>query len=230
MIAFDRLRFDEGATLAEKAYSLSPNDILTLEMMQKVRIIQDRWPEFLELSDKATSLDPLNPGLLFTRSHAAWWFELYDVAAEAAQKFIALQPLGSDGYLLAAQAAAGLGDRKSAIDNLNLALERNHSKAGLAPLFSDAASIYQQLNMAKQAGVMIKKLEEVAANEYVTPSGFVQAYLGSEDTQMFLKWLRTAMEQGECQIACRNSLHLFRHSALKNVRDDPDFQALIRGI
>ena len=176
------------------------------------------------------ALDPFNFFHPYGLSNSAWWLEEYATAADAAQQTIALMPDAFYGYLVGAQAAAGLGDAQTAVRNLERAIEISRQSPRRVLLIASAASVYHQLNMPEKAREMLDELEVLAASQYVDPDIHLLAYLGSSDVDMIVYWLALAMQEEVCRGTCWNVLHLWKHQAFDGVRDHPEFRALVEGV
>jgi adenylate cyclase len=205
----------------DRALELNPNLAFAYELQAWTVNGLGRFDEAIAKTKKAVELDPLNPFFQMSLSFYQYWARQYDNAIEQARKTLEMDPNSAITHVLIGLSFLKKGDTAGAIAELQKAKAPNpgawyQGYLGYAYAFSgDRAKAEQAL----------RELEDLAKQQYVSPTVFAMIYLGLGEKEKTLDWLEKAYEQQDS--AC---WYLKIDQIYDGVRNEPRFQALLKKI
>jgi len=205
----------------DRALELNPNLAFAYELQAWTVNGLGRFDEAIAKTRKAVELDPLNPFYQMSLSFFQYWARQYDDAIPQARKTLAMDPNSAISHVLLGLSFLKKGDTAGAIAELQ------KSKA------PDPGAWYQGFlgytyaisGERAKAEVALRELEQLAKQQYVSPTAFATIYLGLGQKEKCLDWLEKAYEQQDS--AC---WYLKIDQIYDSVRNEPRFQALLKKV
>jgi len=170
---------------------------------------------------KAVELDPLNPFFQMSLSFYLYWARKYDDAIEQARKTLEMDPNSAITHVLLGLSFLKKGDTAGAITELQKAKAPNPG-AWYQGYLGYAYALSGDRAKAEQA---LRELEDLAKQQYVSPTAFATIYLGLGEKEKTLDWLEKAYEQQDS--AC---WYLKIDQIYDGVRNEPRFQAILKEV
>jgi adenylate cyclase len=216
--AFD---WRNGLKEFDRALELNPNLAFAYELQAWTVNGLGRFDEAIAKTRKAVELDPLNPFFQMSLSFYLYWAGQYDDAIAQARKTLEMDPNSTISHVLLGLSFLKKGDMAGAIAELQNAKVPDPG-AWYQGYLGYAYAISGDRANAEQA---LHELEELAKQQYVSPTAFATIYLGLGEKEKALDWLEKAYEQQDS--AC---WYLNIDQIYDGVRNEPRFQALVAKI
>src|SRR5262249_3560905 len=201
----------------DRALELNPNLAFAYELQAWTLNGLGQFDEAIAKDKKAIELDPLNPFFQMSLSFFLYWARKYDDAIAQARKTLEMDPNSAIAHVLLGLSFFKKGDTAGAIAAFQKARVPNPG-AWYQGYLGYAYAISGDRVEADQA---LHDLEELAKQQYVSPTAFATIYLGLGQKEKCLDWLEKSYEQQDS--AC---WYLQIDQIYDNVRNEPRFQAL----
>ena len=205
----------------DRALELNPNLAFAYELEAWTVNGLGRSEEAIAKTRKAVELDPLNPFFQMSLSFYLYWARQYDDSIAQARKTLEMDPNSTISHVLLGLSLLKKGDSSGAIAEFQTAKAPNPGAWYQGYL----GYAYAISGDRAKAGQALLELEELAKQQYVSPTAFATIYLGLSDKEKALDWLEKAYEQQDS--AC---WYLKIDQIYDNVRNEPRFQALVKKI
>jgi adenylate cyclase len=203
----------------DRALELNPNLAFAYEVQAWTVNGLGRFDEAIAKTKKAIELDPLNPFFQMSLSFYLYWARKYDDAIEQARKTLEMDPNSAISHVLLGLSFLKKGDTADAIAELQKTRTPNPG-AWYQGYLGYAYAISGDRAKAEQA---LRELEDLAKQQYVSPTAFATIYLGLGEKEKALDWLEKAYEQRDS--AC---WYLKIDQIYDSVRNEPRFQAILK--
>jgi serine/threonine-protein kinase len=205
----------------KRALELNPNLALAHDQYAWLLTMRERFDEAAARSRKAVELDALSPLMNVNRGYWLYLARRFDEANVHFRKTLELDPnypwaLRTLGWSLLWQGAKA---RALALMEKAQSLDADPWSIGCFG-YALAAS-----GDRVKAGQMLRDLEHLAKQRYVTPSAPMVVYLGLGEKEKALDWLEKCYEDVDPQCWCLK-LEPFYDS----LRTEPRFQALLKKV
>ena len=205
----------------DRALELNPNLAFAYELQAWTLNGLGRFDEAIAKTKKAVELDPLNPFFQMSLSFYQYWARQYDDAIAQARKTLAMDPNSAISHVLLGLSFLKKGDTAGAIAELQKSKAPDPG-AWYQGFLGYAYAISGDRAKAEQA---LHELEELAKQQYVSPTAFATIYLGLGQKEKCLDWLEKSYEQQDS--AC---WYLKIDQIYDSVRNEPRFQALVQKV
>jgi serine/threonine-protein kinase len=205
----------------DRALELNPNLAFAYELQSWTLNGLGRFDEAIAKTRKAVELDPLNPFFQMSLSFYQYWARQYDAAIAQARKTLAMDPNSAISHVLLGLSFLKKGETVGAIAELQKSKAPDPG-AWYQGFLGYAYAISGDRAKAEQA---LRELEDLAKQQYVSPTVFATIYLGLGEKEKVLDWLEKAYEQQDS--AC---WYLKIDQIYDSVRNEPRFQALVKRI
>jgi len=205
----------------DRVLELNPNLAFAYELQAWTVNGLGRFDEAIAKTRKALELDPLNPFYQMSLSFYQYWARQYDDAITQAQKTLEMDPNSAITHVLLGLSFLKKGDTVGAIAELQKAKAPNPG-AWYQGYLGYAYAIAGDQTKAEQA---LRGLDDLAKQEYVSPTAFATIYLGLGEKEKCLDWLEKAYEQQDS--AC---WYLKIDQIYDGVRNEPRFKSLVQKI
>jgi adenylate cyclase len=205
----------------DRALELNPNLAFAYELQAWTVNGLGRFDEALAKTRKAVELDPLNPFFQMSLSFYLYWARKYDDSIEQARKTLEMDPNSTITHVLLGLSFLKKGDTAGAIAEFQKSKVPDPG-AWYQGYLGYAYAISGDRAKAEQA---LRELEDLAKQQYVSPTAFATIYLGLGEKEKTLDWLQKAYEQQDS--AC---WYLKIDQIYDSVRNEPRFQALVQKI
>jgi TolB-like protein/Tfp pilus assembly protein PilF len=208
-------RWSDAEAEYKQALVLNPNNASAYDRYAIWLLCQGRTDEALRWVQRGRELDPLGLSGLdygWILFHARRYGEAIQV----------LRSIGADEHWYLGFALIANGQPDEAIIVLEKALSANHQSPAVIGVLIRA---YAHAGRRSDAIRMLRELKKRQPKEYVSPSAFVNAYLGLGDNEQALTWLERAYQEQS------NLLQLIKvHPFFDPLRDDPRFKEMVHKI
>jgi serine/threonine-protein kinase len=205
----------------DRALELNPNLAFAYELQAWTVNGLGRFDEAIAKTKKAVELDPLNPFFQMSLSFYQYWARQYDDAIAQARKTLEMDPNSAINHVLLGLSFLKKGDTAGAIAELQKAKAPNPGAWYQGYL----GYAYAISGDRAKAGQALRELEDLAKQQYVSPTAFVTIYLGLGEKEKALDWLEKAYEEEDS--AC---WYLKIDQIYDSVRNEPRFQAILKKI
>jgi TolB-like protein/Tfp pilus assembly protein PilF len=205
----------------DRALELNPNLAFAYELQAWTLNGLGRFDEAIAKDKKAIELDPLNPFFQMALSFFLYWARQHDDAIAQARKTLEMDPNSAISHVLLGLSFLKKGDTAGAIPEFQKAKEPNPG-AWYQGYLGYAYAISGDRAKAEQA---LRELEELARQQYVSPTAFATIYLGLGQNEKCLDWLEKSYKQQDS--AC---WYLKIDQIYDNVRTESRFQALVQKV
>ena len=205
----------------DRVLELNPNLAFAYELQAWTVNGLGRFDEAIAKTRKALELDPLNPFYQMSLSFYQYWARQYDDAITQAQKTLEMDPNSAITHVLLGLSFLKKGDTVGAIAELQKAKAPNPG-AWYQGYLGYAYAISGDQAKAEQA---LRGLDDLAKQQYVSPTAFATIYLGLGEKEKCLDWLEKAYEQQDS--AC---WYLKIDQIYDGVRNEPRFKSLVQKI
>jgi tetratricopeptide (TPR) repeat protein len=214
--------WDLAAAEAEyqRALELNPNQVLTRTWYAECLDRMGRTDQSLAESQRAVALDPVSALTHANRAMLLFRARRFQEAIQEGQQSLDLDPNLINAYWWQGLAYAGTRDFASAVDVLTKA-------AGLsdAPLLrASLGYVYALLGDRPRALGVLRQLEALSKERYVSPVDFAQVYAGLDDADSTFQWLEKAYEARDGRV------HQLPQPYFDGVRGDPRYATLMKRI
>lgn len=199
----------------ERGYALDPNNVALLEYYAaSLFFISNRHAEAIDMSRKATTLDPLSPHAWEGLGRLLQADGQTQAADEAFRQAIQVNPGATWGHYLLGFDELKAGKADSALTHFRLILEDPWALAGIAIAQHD-------LGDARESQQALDALEAQYAVGYAFQIAAIYAWRGGNDEAF--EWLDRAYQQRDAGMA-----RLRYDPTLASLHDDPRFAALVK--
>jgi adenylate cyclase len=176
----------------KKAIEINPNYLAAYQYYAINLALQGNFEEVFEKATRSLEIDPLLP---IANTNLAWFYYLarqYQQAAEQARLTIEIEPNHFSAYWILGIA---YGQQKK-YDEAIVALQNAVSQSGNRPfVVAELARIFAEAKQKKEARKILKRLEEAAAENYISPLNYAKIHLGLNETEKVFEWLEKAFEE-----------------------------------
>jgi serine/threonine-protein kinase len=184
---------------------------------------QQRFTEAAHEGERACSLDPLNPFLLWARALVPLFEGRDDVAREQLDAILRAEPAFLPARLALWTVLERRGEFAPAIANLTRFFEILGAEPLAALLGAPGAGTLTaddySARLRSVAGILVANFE----NHFVPPSLIARMYVGSGDAPSALHWLERAFDMRDFEV-----IFLAVQPAWRDLGTEPRFQALRR--
>jgi adenylate cyclase len=201
----------------DRALELNPNLAFAYELQAWTVNGLGRFDEAIAKTKKAVELDPLNPFFQMSLSFFLYWARQYDDAIAQARKTLEMDPNSAISHVLLGLSFLKKGNAAGAIAEFQKAKAPNPGAWYQGYL----GYAYATSGDRAKAEQVLHELEDLAKQQYVSPTAFATIYLGLGDKEKVLDWLEKAYEQQDS--AC---WYLKIDQLYDGMRNEPRFQAL----
>ena len=222
-LGFAILHYDLNPSAAEKelrrAIEINPGYVTAHQWRASCVAATGRIAEALAECEEALRLDPLSLVVSMSYAGILWFAHRWEQQMQQAQKTLELDPTFAGGHLFLARAYEGKAMHEAAIG----ALQEGLKLSNRAPTFvRELGYIYARAGQRDPALAVLRELEELSREKYVSPYWRAQIYTALNDKDEALRWLEIAY--GE-----RAALMVFVKVDpwLDDLHSDPRFQHLL---
>ncbi len=205
----------------DRAVELNPNLALAYDQYGWTFTSQGRFDEALANEKKALELDPLNP--LFN-TDLAWFYYLarrFDEATAQIRSTLELNPNSAFAHNVAGWceiAKGNIGEGRAEFQKATTLDDLSWYRSSVG--YTDAA-----LGDRAQAGQILRQLQDLSRQRYVSPSNVATVYLALGEKEKAFDWLDKAFEDRDPVLWWVKSDQLY-----DSVRDEPRFRALMQRV
>ena len=180
----------------ERAIEINPNYLAAYQYYAVNLAAQGEFEKVFEKTARSMEIDPLLPVI---NANLAWLLYLsrqYEKAVEQAKLTIEIEPNHFSAHWVL---GITYGQMKKYTEAIS-ALENSIQVGGKRPfVVADLGRILAEANKKKAALLILKNLEEAAAENYISPLNYAKIYLGLGETEKVFEWL----EKGFAERAVR---------------------------
>lgn len=203
----------------ERAIQLNPQYAFAHQMFGCYLGWMGRYEESYTEVRRAVRLDPLSSTFNAFLAVIYLYARRYDQAIEQCQKALELDPNSASAWGFLGWAQSCKSRHEDAIASLRQAC---HIWPGASPI-AWLGEAYAAAGYRDEASKVLRQLEELSKQRYVTPYGRARIYAALGDSDETFKWLETAYQQRA------NWMVLLKvDPRFDDFRSDPRFQGLIR--
>ncbi len=205
----------------DRAVELNPNLALAYDQYGWTFACQGRFDEALANEKKALELDPLSPLL---NTDLAWFYYLarrYDEATTQIRSTLELNPNSAFAHNVAGWCLTAKGNTAEA----RAEFQKATTLDDLPWYRASVGYTFAVLGDRAKAEQIVRELEDLSKQRYVSPSNVATVYLGLGEKEKALDWLEKAFEDRDPVLWWIKSDQLY-----DSVRDDPRFHALTKKI
>jgi len=225
-LGFSRLLYDWDFAEAErefaKAIRSNPNDPTALDGYGFYLKAVGRHSEAIEKCKQLQQLDPLSTFAHVSLGYAYYFARDYDKAIDECRKALEMDKYSTFAYRNIGLSLLQQGKFEEAIGALGKAV--TFSSGGLA-FESHLGFAYGLAGKKAEAEEVLKNLEDLAKERYVPAYNFAMIYLGLDEPDKALEWLKKA-----CAERSGFMPFLKVEPMVDGLRTDPRFQDLLRRI
>ncbi len=182
----------EGAeTEYGRALELNPSHLLTRLWYAEYLVRVGRLDQGLEESQRAIALDPVSPISHNNRAMLLFRARRFEEAIRVSEQCLELDAHFANGFWWQGMSYAGLGEFAKALERLKIGLSMAEGPVFRALL----GHVYGLSGEPDEAGKMLREIEGIAAQRYVSPVDFaiLHAGLGAQDATF--GWLEKAYQE-----------------------------------
>ncbi len=205
----------------DRALGLNPNLAFAFELQAWTVNGLGRFDEAIAKVKKSIELDPLNPFYQMALSFFLYWAGRYDDAIAQARTTLEMDPNSVICHVLLGLSLLKQGDITGAIAEFQKAKSPNPG-AWYQGYLGYALAIAGERSKSEGA---LRELEDLAKDQFVSPSVFAAIYLGRGQKEKCLDWLEKAYEQQDS--AC---WYLKIDQIYDCIRNEPRFERLLTRI
>jgi TolB-like protein/tetratricopeptide (TPR) repeat protein len=204
----------------DRAVELNPNQPLIYDQYGWTFSEMGRFDEAIAAEKKALELDPLSTFLNTDLAFFLYWARRYDEALVQIRKTLELDPNNGFAQSILGWCLIWKGNKADAI----AAFQKATTLDDLSWYISSLGYAHAIAGDRAKAEQILRKLDELAKQRYVSPANRAAVYLGLGEKGKALDWLERAYED-------RDPIFWWIQEQLyDSVRNEPRFQALIRKI
>jgi tetratricopeptide (TPR) repeat protein len=203
-----------------RALQLNPNDSMTHLHLADYMSIQNRHEEAIAQFQRALELDPISPVYIAFFGMVLYRARRFEEAIEQCQKALEMAPHYPNALWFMSLAQEQQGHLHEAIASLEKAVSLSQGSYFQALL----GRAYGLAGERDKAQGILDGLKAMSLQRYVSPFDVGVVYAGLGDLPSAFQWFERAFEERVFRII-ELTLPMF-----DNLRSDPRWQALVRGI
>ena len=203
----------------DRAVELNPNLALAYDQYGWTFAEMGRLDEAIAAEKKALELDPLNTFLNTDLGFFLYWARRYEDATAQMRKTLELDPNNAFGHSVLGWCLIWKANKTEAIAEFQKATTLDDLPWYVGSLGYACAVTGDRA----KAGQILRELEELAKQRYVSPANRASVYLGLGENEKALDWLDKAYEDQDPIFWWINGDQLY-----DRVRNEPRFKALMQ--
>jgi tetratricopeptide (TPR) repeat protein len=204
----------------DRAVQLNPNLALAYDQYGWTFAQMDRFDEAIAAEKKALELDPLNTLLNTDLAFFLYWARRYDEAIAQIRKTLELDANNAWAHSVRGWCSIWKGNNADA----RAAFQKATTLDDLPWYISSVGYTYAVAGDRVKAEQILRKLDDLAKQSYVSPANRAAVYLGLGDKTKALDWLEKAYED-------RDPMLWWIHERLyDSVRNEPRFKTLMQKV
>ena len=220
----------EAEQALQRAYQLSPNDAVVLQLYARFKRYRGEYPAAIELMQRAVELDPNYFGNYLALGVAYRFARDYGPAVASLRRGLELEPTSAIAHMNLAVTETALGNFPEALKQLNVAEVLWEQNGPNTFRLAQMAFTYSQAGRPDEAVRLFNELEERARKERVGEATWARAYMAIGDYERGLQHLEAAVRE-RVPTDVRTLVGLSANSAGDPILDtDPRFQKLLSGL
>ncbi len=205
----------------KRALELNPSFVYGYAAYANLLAHQGRYEEALRAANRAQALDPLSSNASFSLGQIFYFARQYDRALVYFQKIVDLGQNTGGGHLQLGRTLSQQGKHQQAISELRQAFALNQQHTFRSWL----AYGYARAGQRDEAWQLLRELEAVAKQDWVSPVHLARIYIALGDKDRAFDWLRKAYAEHSEYL-----LSLGQEPVYDPLRSDPRFTEMMRGI
>jgi adenylate cyclase len=205
----------------DRAVELNPNLPLIYDQYGWTFSEMGRFNEAIAAEKKALELDPLSTFLNTDLAFFLYWARRYEEATAQIRKTLELDPNNAFAHSILGWCLIGKGSKAEARTEFQKATTLDDLPWYVSSL-AYACAVSGDRAKAEQ---ILRELEQLAKQRYVSPANRASVYLGLGENEKALDWLEKAYEDRDPIFWWINGDQLY-----DSVRNEPRFQALLQKI
>jgi serine/threonine-protein kinase len=206
----------------KRAIELNPNDSEAHESFGMYLEALGRFDEAISERQLAQKFDPLSPFTVADVGYPYYYARKYDEAITWYRKGLELDPKLSWSHLWIGQAYVQKGMFKEAIDEINQAVQMSGGDIRTRATLAHAYAVAGQRAEALQ---VLRDLQGLSKERYVSPYYFALISAGLGDNQQTVAWLQKAQEERQAYLVLMHVEPVF-----DGLHSDPGFIAIERSV
>src|SRR6266446_3440900 len=205
----------------DRAVELNPNLALAYDQYGWTFAEIGRFDDAIAAEKKALELDPLNTFLNTNLAFFLYWARRYEEATAQIRKTLELDPNNAFAHSILGWCLIGKGNKTEARAEFQRATTLDDLPWYVSSL-GYACAVSGDRAKAEQ---ILRELEELAKQRYVSPANRASVYLGLGENEKALDWLEKAYEDRDPIFWWINGDQLY-----DSVRNEPRFQAIMQKV
>ncbi|MEY2496103.1 MAG: adenylate cyclase [Verrucomicrobiota bacterium] len=205
----------------DRAVELNPNLALAYDQYGWTFGAMGRFDEAIAAEKKALELDPLSTFLNTNLAFFLYWERRYEDATTQIRKTLELDSNNAFAHSIFGWCLIAKGSKAEARAEFQTAATLDDLPWYLSSLGYACAVLGDRA----QAEQILRELEELAKQRYVSPANRAAVYLGLGENEKALDWLEKAYEDRDPIFWWINGDQLY-----DSVRNEPRFQALVQKV
>jgi len=174
----------------DRATELNPNLALIYDQYGWTFSAMGRFDDAIAAEKKALALDPLNPFLNTNLAFFFYWARRFDEATTQIRKTLELDPNNAFAHSILGWCLIAKGNKAEATAEF----EKAATLDDLPWYVSSVGYAYAVSGDRAKAEQVLRDLEELAKQRYVSPANRAAVYLGLGEKEQALDWLEKAYE------------------------------------
>ena len=204
----------------QRALELNPNHLLTRLWYAECLDRMGRTDEALAESNRAVAADPVSAISHTIRAMLLFRARRYEDAIREGQQALDLDPNFINAYWWQGIAYAGARDFAKSV----VVLTKGANLGDVPMVRASLGYVYGVSGDRSRALGVLRELEVLAKERYVSPVDFAQVYAGLDDADSTFQWLENACEARDGRV------HQLPQPYFDGVRGDPRYANLMRRI
>ena len=205
----------------DRAAELNPNLALIYDQYGWTFSAMGRFDDAIAAEKKALALDPLNPFLNTNLAFFFYWARRFDEATTQIRKTLELDPNNAFAHSILGWCLIAKGNKAEARSEF----EKATTLDDLPWYVSSVGYAYAVSGDRAKAEQVLRDLEELAKQRYVSPANRAAVYLGLGEKEQALDWLEKAYEDRDPIFWWINGDQLY-----DSLRGAPRFEALVQKV
>ena len=205
----------------DRAVELNPNLALVYDQYGWTFSGMGRFDEAIAAEKKALELDPLNTFLNTDLAFFLYWARRYEDATTQIRKTLELDPNNGFAHSILGWCLIAKGNKAEA----RAEFEKATTLDDLPWYISSLGYAYAVSGDRAKAEQVLRDLEELAKQRYVSPANRAAVYLGLGEKEKALDWLEKAYEDRDPIFWWINGDQLY-----DSLRGAPRFEALVQKV
>jgi TolB-like protein/Flp pilus assembly protein TadD len=214
--------WSEAERQFKRAIELNPNDSAAHQSYGTYLEALGRFDEAISERQLAQKFDPLSAFTVADVGYPYYYARKYDEAIAWFRKGLELEPKLSWCHLWIGQAYVQKGMFKEAIDEVNQAVRLSGGDIRTKATLGYAYAVAGQ---REEAGKVLRDLQALSKERYVSPYYFALISAGLGDNQQAVSWLQKAQEERQAYLVLMNVEPVF-----DRLHSDPGFIAIERTV